>query len=87
VGRLNSGVRPHGVWFMANQVYVALIGEGVPVWRPVNARSVGPGVYELLGPKENGEEWEFQPGQLVECEEHSFSSGLVGLVARRPTAA
>ena len=72
---------------MANQVYVALIGEGIPVWRPVNARSVSDGVFELLGPKEHGEEWEFQPGQLVECEEHSFSLGVVGLVARRRTAA
>jgi hypothetical protein len=70
-----------------NQVFVALLGEGVPVWRPVNARHVTGGVYELAGPMEPGEDWEFKPGQTVFCENHVFASGQSGLVARRQVSA
>jgi len=69
------------------QVYVALLGEGTAVWRPVQARSLGDGVYELLGAMDLGEEWEFKPGQSVFCEQHVFPSGQSGLVARRPIEA
>ena len=68
-------------------VHVALLGEGTPVWRPVQARHVRGTVYEILGSIPDGEEWEFQPGELVECEQHAFSGGSSGLVACRPTAA
>ena len=76
-----------GVEYVITEVFVALLGEGTPVWRPVQARLVGNGVYELVGPMVADEVWEFQPGQVVECEQHSFSPGLAGLVARRPTTA
>jgi len=69
------------------EVHVALLGEGTPVWRPVQTRHVHGAVFEILGSVPDGEAWEFQPGQFVECEEQVFSSGSLGLVARRPTAA
>ena len=65
-------------------VHVALLGEGTRVWRPVQADHIQASVYELSGTVPAGEEWEFQPGQLVECEPQEFSGGGSGLVARRP---
>jgi len=70
-------------------IYVALLDEGVTVWRPVVAREVSPGRYELRGAIPQGELWEFQPGQVVECERRALDGGECGLVATRlarPTA-
>jgi hypothetical protein len=72
---------------MSTQVYVSLRGEGVSVWRPVQASLVADGIYRILGPMVEGEDWEFTPGQLVVCEEQVFSSGQSGLVARRVISA
>ena len=68
-------------------VHVALLGEGTSAWRPVEARHIHGTVYEILGLVPDDEEWEFQPGQLVECEQQVFSGGSSGLVALRPAAA
>ena len=67
-------------------VHVALLDEGTPVWRPVEARHLEAAVYELLGPLSEGERWQFPPGQLVECELHAFPDGGEVLVARRCVA-
>ena len=70
-------------------IYVGLLDEGVTVWRPVVAREVSPGRYELSGAIPEGERWEFQPGQVVECERRALDGGEFGLVATRlarPTA-
>ena len=64
-------------------IYVSLPEEGVPVWRPVSARLIKPGVYQLdptLSVKDH-EVWEFQPGDKVVCEKKDFSNGTTGLVA------
>lgn len=68
------------------EVFVCLLGEGTACWRPVAARHVRGGIYELLGICPPDETWQFQPGQLVECEVREFSGGSSGLVARRPAA-
>ena len=65
-------------------VHVALLGEGILVWRPVRARHIQDSIYELTGVVPDGEEWEFQPGQVVECLLRDFSSGEQRLVATRP---
>ena len=78
---LMRSVRRH-MSFVAT-VYVALIGEGVDVWRPVAARELTPGAYLLEGTVPSDETWEFLPGQLVECEPRSFPEGESGLVAVR----
>ena len=64
-------------------IHVALLGEGTPVWRPAEARHIEDSVFELLGAIPNDEEWQFTPGQLVECKEQTFPGGESGLVAYR----
>lgn len=63
------------------QIYVALLGEGTEVWRPVEAEQIGPVAYRLAGPVPEGETWEFQPGDVVRCKEKLFFEGVSGLVA------
>jgi hypothetical protein len=62
-------------------IYVALFEEDTLVWRPVQARYVRGVVYEILGVVPAGENWEFQPGQFVECKQHVFADGSSGLAA------
>jgi hypothetical protein len=64
-------------------VYVALKEEGATVWRPVPARRIKDSVYQLLGIVPNQEDWQFTPGQVVECEERAFVEGRIALVACR----
>jgi len=61
-------------------VYVALLDEGVAVWRPVAAERVGPDLFRLAGPVPDGERWEFQPGAVVRCRAHAFSGASRCLV-------
>ena len=67
-------------------IYVALVDEGVDVWRPVAAKELEPGCYLLEGAMPADEEWAFRPGQVVACELRSFSDGVSGLVATKLTA-
>jgi hypothetical protein len=62
-------------------VYVALLDEGVNVWRPVKATLVAPSVYCLCGPVPDEEVWQFQPGETVHCENRIFAEGKCGLTA------
>ena len=62
-------------------VYVALLEEGIDVWRPVAARHVRDDEYQLGGPVPDGEVWQFQPGEVVRCETRRFPDGTSGLVA------
>ena len=65
------------------EVFVALLGEGTKVWRPVITRQIANDLYQILGPVPENEEWEFQPGQVVSCEFRNFQNGSSGLVAVR----
>jgi hypothetical protein len=56
-------------------VYVYLLGASVDVWRPVAAEKVGPNLFRLSGPVPDGESWQFQPGEVVYCEERALSGG------------
>jgi hypothetical protein len=58
-------------------VYVALLDEGVDVWRPVSAERIGEDVYRLIGeaPDPEIEKWEFPPGELVHCRQQRLSEG------------
>jgi hypothetical protein len=62
-------------------VYVALLGEGTDVWRPVSARDLGGGMFEILGIVPAGETWQFPPGAKVRCVAHRFSDGKEGVRA------
>ncbi len=61
-------------------VYIALLGDGTRVWRPVNAILVADGIYRLAGQIPEGESWQFAPGSVVRCMPHVFSDGEHGLV-------
>lgn len=58
-----------------------LLDEGTDCWRPVDARLIANGVYEVLGLVPSDEIWEFAPGTHVKCVENQFANGSVGLVA------
>ena len=65
----------------AIEVYVALLEEGTPVWRPVPAEPLGDGVFRLAGLVPADELWEFQPGETVRCVERVFQDSSRQLVA------
>jgi hypothetical protein len=62
-------------------IYVALTGGGAPVWRAVPAEEVAESEFVLGGTMPEDEQWEFEPGTCVRCEERTFSDGSRGLVA------
>ena len=68
---------------MTVQIYVRLLDEGTEVWRPVNATFEGAAKYRIVSenPDPEDERWEFSTGQLVQCQERSFSDGTCGLAA------
>jgi hypothetical protein len=50
-------------------IYVALLDEGIEVWRPVAARRVSDDTY-LIADQDydrDAETWEFEPGTVVRC--------------------
>ena len=62
----------------AQTVYVALLDEGVRVWRPAPAIRLEDDVYIILRPEDYdpaGERWQYPPGTLVECEVHHDRDG------------
>ena len=68
-------------------IYVALLDEGIDVWRPVAAEVLGDGVFRIVS--ENAEpadeHWEFPPGCAVRCEERRLSDGLCLVAVARAT--
>ena len=62
-------------------IHVRLLGLGQEQWRITQAVPVGADRYELLGPMPDGEQWQFLPGQIVECEEVVLFLGGYGLLA------
>jgi len=63
-------------------IYMPLLNEGTPVWRPVETIQIGKDTYQILPDTvtSNDEEWQFQPGTTVRCRIETFSDGD-GLVA------
>src|SRR5205823_1677561 len=78
-----NSVRPRGDGPMGERVtvYVPLLDEGTAVWRQAQAEPVAPELFRLVGVVPDGELWAFQPGQVVRCREHIFSSGERRLTA------
>lgn len=64
-------------------IYVALLNEGVDVWRPVQARPLGHGLFRIVGVDADvsDECWQFPAGAVVRCEDRVFSEGEVRLTA------
>lgn len=60
-------------------IYVALLNEGIRVWRPVEAELLPNGSYRISTSNASppDEEWEFGPGSVVVCEEAQLTEGPV----------
>jgi hypothetical protein len=69
---------------LQEQIYVALLDEGVDVWRPVSAERISEGIYRISQQPydRDTERWEFEPGALVVAEIAELGGGPA-LVARR----
>jgi len=65
----------------SHEVFVALLNEGTPVWRPVPAKHIAVDIYLLQGNVPDGESWQFLPNTQVRCKTHHFTDGENGLVA------
>ena len=68
---------------MQHRIYMALHGEGTSVWRPVQAAHLGDDLFRVLGIVPAGEEWAFQPGEIVHCQEQQLSHGPCLVAVRR----
>ena len=68
---------PCTAWHATEEIYIYLLNEGTDVWRPVDAISLGEGIYQI--PKDTqvpeDEEWEFLPGATVHCAVKKISGG------------
>lgn len=65
-------------------VYVRLLEEGTDVWRPVQAKRLPDGSFQLDMPEgyDPGDEtWEFPPHSRVKCTTRRFTHGEAGLAA------
>ncbi len=69
--------------FVSEDIYVRLLGLPYEQWRLASARLVDSEKYMLLGPVPTDEQWEFQPGETVVCEEVALTLGGYGLLAVR----
>lgn len=61
------------------RIYVALVDEGVDVWKPVIAEHLNRNVYQILDQPydREAESWQFEPGEIVLCEMIKSSEGLI----------
>jgi len=61
------------------QIYIALLDEGVDVWRPVQAERLSGNTYRILNqPYDRSvESWQFEPGDVVLCEMVESSEGRI----------
>ncbi len=69
-----------------DEIYMALLDEGVNVWRPVPALKVDANTYVVLKPDDydpEGEKWEFPPGSVVVVEDRRIADGVVPAAVRR----
>ena len=62
------------------EIYVALLDEGVNVWRPAPAVEIDPNTFVLLRPEDydpEDETWEFPPGSVVIAENRRIRDGEI----------
>jgi hypothetical protein len=70
------------------RVFMALLDEGVDVWRPVFAEWLHDDVYRITEQPYDREieTWQFEPGASVVCEPIASSDGLMLAATRRDAA-
>jgi hypothetical protein len=62
-------------------IYIELLEEGTPCWRPVQSEHLGGDVYRIAGERPDGEVWPFGQGDIVKCRMRTFQDGSSQLVA------
>jgi len=64
-------------------IFVALLDEGLDVWRPVQARPLDRGQFRIIGVEADTREetWQFPAGSVVKCEKKQFADGTRGMTA------
>jgi hypothetical protein len=62
-------------------IYVELLQEGTPCWRPVEAEYLGSELHRIVGVKPQDEIWAFSVGDVVRCKIKTFQAGRPQLVA------
>lgn len=64
-------------------IYVRLLDEGIEVWRSVQARPLGRGLFRIVGVDADvsDEHWQFPAGAIVRCEDKRFDDRTTGLAA------
>jgi hypothetical protein len=63
-------------------IFVPLLDDGVVVWRPARAASLGDNLFLILPvPVHDTERWQYAPGQVVRCSERAFADGFRGPAA------
>jgi hypothetical protein len=67
------------------QIYMPLLGEGVDVWRPVQAEHLHGNVYRVLDQPcdRDDESWQFELGDEVMCELIELDGGPVLAATRK----
>lgn len=65
-------------------IYLPLLNEATPCWRPVEAQQVEGNSYRISGIKPEDEDWPVATGDIVRCEPRRFSDGFEGLVVILP---
>ncbi len=61
------------------EIYVALLDEGVDVWKPVRAEQLSDNTYRILSQPYDRtiETWQYDPGDVVLCEMVESSDGRI----------
>ncbi|HYV46629.1 MAG TPA: hypothetical protein VFA20_17305 [Myxococcaceae bacterium] len=70
------------------QIYVALLDEGVDVWRPIKAELVEGDVYRIIHQPYDRtiEAWQFEPGERVICRLIASNDGQILAAVQRAGA-
>lgn len=65
-------------------VYVELLDEGTPVWRPSSAIKIDGSVFVLTNENHDPdiEKWSVLPGSLITIEQQQTTDGLLGVATK-----
>jgi hypothetical protein len=64
-------------------IYVELLEEGVPCWRPVKAEKLPDGSFRILDSCPEEECWAFETGDVVKCEKREVQGGVAWVAYSR----
>lgn len=62
-------------------IYIELLEEGTPCWRPVESEYLGNELYRIIGVKPDDEVWAFSIGDVLKCKMKTFKGDRPQLVA------